>query len=83
MALPHPKSGKDNYREGHVSNDRGVIWKFFKRTINITNYRNAKDNVDRAKNQTFGGISHDWVINQQSCRLTKSSSVRGEALRAT
>ena len=29
-----------------------------KRTINITEYRNAKDDVNPAKNRTFGGILH-------------------------
>jgi len=50
MALPHPKSRKDDYRKGNISNHRGVIGKFFIRTINITNYRNTEDDVDRAKN---------------------------------
>jgi hypothetical protein len=63
MASPHPKSRKDNYRNGDIPNDRSVIWKFFKRTINIANYRNAKEDVDRAKNRTFSGISHDWFVN--------------------
>jgi len=33
------------------------------RTINITEYRNAKDDVNPAKNRTFGGIIHDWFVN--------------------
>jgi hypothetical protein len=41
----------------------GVVWKFFKRTINITDYRNSKDEVNPAKNRTFGGIIHDWFVN--------------------
>ena len=41
----------------------GVVWKFFKRTIDITDYRNAKDDVNRARNDTFGGIIHDWFVN--------------------
>ena len=62
MAFPHPKSRKDNYRNGDKPNNGGVIWNFFKRTINITEYRNAKEDVDRAKNRTFGGIFHDWLL---------------------
>jgi hypothetical protein len=58
MAFPHPKSRKDNYRKEDIPNSGGVIWNFFKRTINITDYRNAKDDVNPAKNRTFGGIIH-------------------------
>ena len=63
MAFPHPKSRKDHYRNGDVPNNGGVIWKFFKRTVNITDYWNAKDDVNPAKNRTFGGFSHDWFVN--------------------
>jgi hypothetical protein len=63
MAFPHPKSRKDKYRNGDIPNNRGVVWKFFKRTIDITDYRNAKDDVNQAKNRTFGGIIHEWFVN--------------------
>ena len=63
MAFPHPQSRKDNYRKGDEPNNGGVVWKFCKRTINITEYRNAKDQVKTAKNRTFGGITHDWFVN--------------------
>jgi len=59
MAFPHPKSRKDHYRNDDKPNPVGVLWNFFKRTINITEYRNAKDDVNPAKNRTFGGIFHD------------------------
>jgi len=58
MAFPHPQSRKDNYRKGDIPNDGGVVWKLFKGAINVTEYRNAEDDVDRAKNRTFGSISH-------------------------
>jgi len=61
MAFPHPQSRKDNRRKGDIPNHGGVIWKFFKRTINITDYRNRKNDVNRAKNRTFGGIFHGLV----------------------
>src|SRR5260370_32217091 len=32
------------------------------RNMKITEYRNANDNVNPAKNQTFGGIRHDWFF---------------------
>ena len=63
MALLYPKSRKDEYRNGNKPNNGGIVWKFFKRTINITDYRNAKDEVNPAKNRTFGGIYHDWLVN--------------------
>jgi hypothetical protein len=63
MALPHQKARKGNDRKGDVSNNRGVVWKFFKRAINITDYGNAKDDVNPAKNRTFGGIIHDRFVN--------------------
>src|SRR5438552_2694156 len=42
-------------------NNRGVVWKFYKRTINITEYRNGKDEVNPAKNRTFGGITNHSI----------------------
>jgi len=59
MAFPHPKSRKEHYRNDAKPNTGGVLWKFFKGTINIAEYRNAKDDVNPAKNRTCGGIFHD------------------------
>src|SRR6266704_6998402 len=56
MASPHPQSRKDHYRKEDKPRCGSVVWKFFKRTINITEYRNAKDDVDPAKNRTCGGL---------------------------
>src|ERR1700730_8184940 len=61
MAFPHPQSRKDKYRNGDIPNHGCVVWKFFKRTINITGYRNAKDEVDQARNPTLGGITHHLI----------------------
>ena len=52
MAFPHPKSRKDKYRKEDKPNSGGVLWNFLKRTINITEDRNAKDNVNAAKNRS-------------------------------
>jgi hypothetical protein len=62
MALPHPQSRKDDSGKEDKPSCGGVVWKFFKRTINITEYRNAKDDVNPAENRTFGGIIHDWFL---------------------
>src|SRR5437660_788457 len=59
MAFPHPQSRKDHYRKEDKPSCGGIVWKFVKRTINITEYRNGKDNVNPAKDRTFGDIFHD------------------------
>jgi hypothetical protein len=59
MAFPHPQSRKDNYRNGDKSNNGGVIWKFFKRTISISDDRNAENEVNPTKNRTLGALVHD------------------------
>src|SRR4030095_8991153 len=60
IAFPHPESRKEHYRNDDKPNLIGVLWNFFKRTINVAQYRNAKDDVNPAKNRTFGGIFHDY-----------------------
>jgi hypothetical protein len=61
MAFPHPKSRKDKYRNEDKPSSGGVVWNFFKRTINITEYRNAKNEVNRTNNRTFRGITHHLI----------------------
>jgi hypothetical protein len=70
MALPHPKSRKDNDRKEDKPNKRGVVWKLFKRTINITDDRDAKDDVNPAKNRTLGGLFHDCFSRFSHGRLS-------------
>ena len=50
MAFPHPQSRKDHYRKEDIPSWGSIVWKFFKRTINIAEYRNGKDDVNPAKN---------------------------------
>src|ERR1700728_3786402 len=57
MAFPHPKSRKEHYRNDDKPNAGGVLGNFFNRTIDITEYGNAKDDVNPAKNRTLGGIT--------------------------
>ena len=59
MAFPHPRSRENHYRNDEKSNTGGVLWNFFKRAINITDYWNAKNDVNPADNRTFAGIFHD------------------------
>ena len=59
MAFPHPKSRKGKYRYEDKPSSGGVVWDLFKRTINIPEYRNGKDDLNPANNRTFSGIFHD------------------------
>ena len=65
MAFPHPKSRKRNYRKGDKPNNGSVVWKFFKGTINVTDYRNGEDNVNPATNRTFLGVSHSIPFHRE------------------
>src|SRR5262245_54089617 len=65
MAFPHPQSRKDNYRKGDIPNNGGVVWELFKGAISVTDYGNTEDDVDRAKNRTFGGITHSIPFHQE------------------
>src|SRR5882724_169414 len=69
MAFPHPQSRKDHYRKEDKPSCGGIVWKLFKRTINVTEYRNAKDDVNQAKNPTFGALVHDWLLHGFSIHL--------------
>src|SRR6185369_15323065 len=70
MTLPHPESGKDKYGNRDIPHHGSIVWKFFKRTVNITGYRNGKDDMNPAKNRTFGGILHDWSFKSICRRLS-------------
>ena len=62
MAFPHPKSRKDDDRNEDKPSSEGVVVKLVKRTINITEYRNAEDDVNPAKNRTLGALVHDGLL---------------------
>jgi hypothetical protein len=79
MAFPHPKARKDHYGKEDKSNRWGVIWNFLKGTVDITDYRDANDDVNPANNRTFGGIFHDWLVNlfygESQCQRFKISCI--------
>jgi len=52
MAFPHPKSRDDHYRNEDSPNGRGVLRDFFERTIDISEDRDAEDDVNPAKDQS-------------------------------
>ena len=58
MAFPHPQPRKDHYREKDIPSPKGIAWKFVKRAINITEYRNGNDEVNPANNRAFCGVCH-------------------------
>ena len=49
VTLPHPQSRKKNHREKEKPNGGSIVGNFFKRAVNVPDYRNAKDDVDPAK----------------------------------
>jgi len=62
MAFPHPQSGKDPYWQEDKASSERIVWKFFKRIVDITEYRNAEEDVNPAKNPTFVGFLHDQFV---------------------
>jgi hypothetical protein len=61
MAFPHPKTGKDDYWNCDKPNNGGVVRKLLKRTVNVTDYWNGKDDVNPAKDRTFNDITTHLV----------------------
>src|SRR5437899_835491 len=59
MAFPHPQSRKHKYRNENIPSSGSIVWNLVKRTINITGYRNGKDDVNPPKNRTLGSFFHD------------------------
>ena len=76
MAFPHPQSRKNHYRKEDIPSWGSIVWKFFKRTINITEYRNAKDDVNPAKNRTLGDSIHGRLRERGRCIVLRSFSAK-------
>ena len=65
MTFPHPKSRKDKSRKKEKPNRGGVVGNFFKRTVDVTEDRNAEAEVNPAKDRAFGGVMHDfWLVDE-------------------
>src|SRR5579872_856900 len=74
VAFPHPKARKDKYRNEDKPGSGRVVWNLVKRTVNITSYRDGKNNVNPAKNRPFGCFLHDQLSSFYSlllCRLRR------------
>src|SRR5579859_6353383 len=52
LAFPHPQSRKDHYRNEDKPSCGCVVWNFVKRTIDVTEYGNRKEDMNPAKNGT-------------------------------
>src|SRR5580700_7262144 len=56
MAFPHPQSRKNKRRNEDKPSGGGVVWNLVKRAINVSEDRNAKDEVNPAKNRTCSSL---------------------------
>jgi hypothetical protein len=74
MAFPHPQSRKDHYRKEDIPSCGGIVWKFFKRTINITEYRNGKDDVNPTKNRGLKGMAGTTGLEPAASAVTGQRS---------
>ena len=61
MAFPHPQSRKGEDWKEDKPNRGDVVWDLFEGAINVTDYRNAKDEVNRTKNRTFGALANHLI----------------------
>jgi hypothetical protein len=46
VAFPHPQTGKDHQGQEDVPDERRVVRQFLKRAIDVTDNRNADDEVN-------------------------------------
>ncbi len=74
MAFPHPQSRKDHYRKEDKPSCGSVVWKFFKRTIDIAEYRNGKDDVNPAKNRGLEGMAGTTGLEPAASAVTGQRS---------
>ena len=60
VAFPHPKSRKQQHRKKDIPDTGRVVVSIRRRIINVAEYRNATDDVNPAKNRSFGRFFHHW-----------------------
>lgn len=54
MPFPHPQPCNDHHRQCDISNDRCVVRKFLKRTVDISDYRDGEYDMYPANDETLG-----------------------------
>src|SRR5277367_721182 len=59
MPFPHPQSRKNHDRNEDKPGLEGVAWQFVKGTVNITEYRDGKNDVNPAKNRSCDDSTRD------------------------
>ena len=65
MPLPHHQSGKDKDGEEDISYCRSIVRNLFKWAIDVTDYRNSKDDMDPPKDCSLRSIAdHSNLLNQ-------------------
>lgn len=76
MAFPHPQSRKDHHRNEDKPRCGSIVRKSLKRTINVTEYWNAEDQVNPAKNRTLGRSIHGRLREHSRCIVLPSPRFR-------
>ena len=66
MAFPHPQSGNDHDGNENKPGLEGVVWNFVEGAIDISKDRNAEDEVNPAKNRSYGALAHE--VDSLVCR---------------
>src|SRR6478609_6275516 len=61
MPFPHPQSHQDKYRNKNKPSGGCILGNFFKRAVNITEDRNAEDDVAPAANRALSALGHDDI----------------------
>ncbi len=74
----HPKPRKDYHRNEDKPNSVGVLLNFRSLAINVAEDRDAEDQVNASKDQTFGGDIHDHLVKPAFC----SAQLPNNALQA-
>src|SRR4029077_11197134 len=59
VAFPHPQPRKKQNRKKDIPDSGCVVLSIRRRIIDVTNHRNATDDVNPAKNRTLGSLFHD------------------------
>ena len=62
MAFPHPQSRKDHDGKEDKARWESVVGQFFKRTIDVAEYRNAEDEVNAANDGALSGVFHGRFV---------------------
>jgi hypothetical protein len=54
ITLPHPQTREQNNRKVEIPEKGNVLHGFLRRPINVSNYKQAKDDVNPPEDRSFG-----------------------------